>query len=102
MVVENEELQRLFKLGKDTGNWDPFFLRAQDVVDYTISTKFSNIKFYHYDPESLIQECLMQVWNLILRKQIEENNNIFSYIIGAVSYLLRDCIRKENRRKERS
>ena len=102
MVVENKELQRLFKVGKE-GDWNPFFEKAYDVVNYAITTKFSNISLYHYDPESLKQDCIEQIWKLIDKKdRIQEDGNIFSYIIGAVDYLMRDNIRKANRRRKKA
>lgn len=101
MIVENKELRILFQKGEE-GDWDPFFGKVESIVDYTMSTKFPNLKFYHYDPESVKQECLLQVWKLINKNQLKKDSNMFSYIMGAVSFMLRDCIRKENRRKSKA
>jgi DNA-directed RNA polymerase specialized sigma24 family protein len=98
MVVKNEKLIELFKVGKN-GDWNPFFKKVEDVISYTIANKFSNIKYYYYDTEALYQDCLLKIWELILKEKIKENGNIFSYIIGSVSFLLRDVIRKETRRR---
>jgi DNA-directed RNA polymerase specialized sigma24 family protein len=103
MIVSNDTLQKLFVDGKKNKNWDPFFKEVRKIIKFTLNNKFSNIAKYHYDTvESLEQDCCLRVWNLVLRNQIKEGGNIFSYIIGSVSYLMRDEIRKSNRRRKKA
>ena len=98
MVVENTVLQSCLKSAKETGNWEKYLSQSENVINYAFKSKFPNIHFYHYDIDGLKQECLIQVWRLSEKGQVKDDGNIFSYIIGCVSFYLRDCIRKYNRR----
>lgn len=101
MIIKNEDLQVLFYEASVDRNWNDFFKEVDKIVSYTINTKFHNIVRKNYDTESVKQDCLVKVWNLIEKGQIKAQGNIFSYIIGTTSFIMRDFIRKENRRKSK-
>jgi DNA-directed RNA polymerase specialized sigma24 family protein len=101
MVVKNKELQTSLILAKKRNEWNDFLRQASSVINYVFSEKFSNLKKYHYDIDSLKQECLINVWTIAKTSKLKEDGNIFSYLIGLVSFYLRDCIRKETRRSKK-
>jgi DNA-directed RNA polymerase specialized sigma24 family protein len=68
------------------------------LANFVLVNKFSNIS--KYDRENVKQEMVIKIWELIQRKEIDKNSNIFSYIIGRYIFILRDYIRKANRRKK--
>lgn len=93
--IDKEKLKTDFK----TKDYNSFFKQAYDITDYVCSRNY-NIR----DPEvrmDYVQDCLANLQLKINQGKVQEDNNLFSFIIQNSSFRILEILRKERKRNNK-
>jgi hypothetical protein len=90
--IDKEKLKTDFK----TKDYNSFFKQAYDITDYVCSRTY-NIR----DPDTrmdYVQDCLANLQLKINQGKVQEDNNLFSFIIQNSNFRILEILRKERKR----
>jgi hypothetical protein len=93
--IDKEKIKMDFK----TKNYNSFFKQAYEITDYVCSRVY-NIR----DPDTradYVQDCLANLQLKINQGKIQENNNLFSFVISNSNFRILEILRKERNRNNK-
>lgn len=95
LKIDKERLKLDFK----AKNYNSFFKQAYDITDYVCSRTY-NIR----DPDTrqdYVQDCLANLQLKINQGKVQEDNNLFSFIIQNSNFRILEILRKERHRNNK-
>lgn len=93
MDIDKEELKSKYK----EGDLDYVFRQARVITDFLLIQKYKV-----YDEarrEDMVQECLENLYKKIIKRKIDSNKNLFSFIWSNSNWRILEILRKERNRR---